>query len=437
MDILMSLRNDSTAVIFPPFDFFGSYPSSPFCITDAGDLQEWACLYRMDSDVNVLLATDQDHPTSTRDEAVTIDAEPRQELAEASTEVIIPSPTGEQTRDFSGSADESSLDSQNARSFKLVFRTENGTIDAQMNPTIQQGRLVDVPYIASALVEVMNEDDAAHESDKLSPAASVCQALGDHVKDKAATEIDGQDKSNVEVSQPSVGQTQSTGSQEVGSCETSLEEGSGSSLIAGPVTSQQKRSTVGDPSDETTDTRECAGNPSTVVDRSQESAYQASEAAGSSKGQNQEISMFRLALLAAVQAMGSIVGDFGLTDSQAIEKLQSLDLLELPKCPVPQGAVEKEVQGKQVTLPRRTLEIIDLTSDDQNGWVELASRRSPSTPRKRRGSFDIAGHSSTKKSRRSPRQSPRRLGNGILINERSPYVVDETNHPVSRYLEDD
>ena len=77
--------------------------------------------------------------------------------------------------------------------------------------------------------------------------------------------------------------------------------------------------------------------------------------------------MFRLALLAAVQAIGSIVGDFGLTDSQAIEKLQSLDLLELPKCPVPQGAVEKEIQGKQVTLPRRTLEIIDLTSDDQNG----------------------------------------------------------------------
>jgi hypothetical protein len=381
----------------------------------------------MDSDVNVLLATDQDHPTSTRDEAVSIDAEPRQELEEASTEAIIPSPTGEQTSDFSRSADESSLDSQNARFLKLVFGTENGTIDAWMSPAIQQGRLVDVSYIASALVEVMNEDDAAHESDELSPAASVCQALGDDVKDEAATETDGQDKSSVDVSQPSVGQTQSTGSQEVGSGKTSLEEGSGSSLIASPVTSQQKRSTDEDPSNDTIDTCECAGTPSTVVDGTQEPAYQASEAARSSKGQDQETSMFRLALLAAVQAIGSIIEDSDLTDSQAIEKLRSLDLLEVPKCPVPQEAMEKEARGK----------LMDLTSNDQNGLAELASRRSPSTPRKRRGPFDIAGHPSTKKSRRSQRQSPRRLANEILINQRSLYIIHESNHPVSRYLEDD
>jgi hypothetical protein len=80
---------------------------------------------------------------------------------------------------------------------------------------------------------------------------------------------------------------------------------------------------------------------------------------------------------------------------------------------------------------RVSIDVIDLTGDDEDNMTEVPAKRQPSTPRKRQSAASVTGRA-TKKARSSPRQ----FGKEILINKDSPYLVDETDHPVSEYLED-
>jgi hypothetical protein len=314
-----------------------------------------------------------------------------------------PGPSNEQAPAFPGPIDDWSLDAQEFDHTDIASGSREGSIDESLNSSAQSECAV-VLSMVSAQMEVINEEREMKDSNHLSPRASECQAPGNHGKGDTTMETDGQDNGR-----SSPAQTQSTASLEIRSCEASLEAGSAPSLLERFAISEQERSTEGYTRVDTINTHECAGVQSTTMDYTQESACRASEAGSGSRHRDEDASMFRQALLAAVQAIGSIVEDSRLTDNQAIEKLRSSDLLELSMPLVPQKAM------KEAGSP---------------------PRRKASTGRKRQAPSDAPCQPSKWAWRRSPRRSQRRLVDGMLINTHSPYLVDTLNHPVSRYLDD-